>query len=152
MPETGYTKRRAAWSEDDILDAIRRWAADHDGMPPTATEWNPSDCRYSAELSTARAEAWLARADDFEAGEYPWTGSVVKRFGSWNDAIRRAGFTPRRRTILDGAYERVGPRRRPTLAGIRSSLEAAAKARGEARRRALLAVARTALRLAEAER
>lgn len=149
MPAPGYTKRRAVWTREAIIEAIQDWAAKHDGQPPSATEWNPSDCRYSAELSAARAGAWLERVADFEGGEYPWTGTVVKKFARWNDAIKEAGFTPRRATILNGTYERKGPRRRTSLSALRKSIDAIDKASGEARRRALYGLARQALRMAE---
>jgi hypothetical protein len=94
VPDAGYTKRRAKWSREDILDAIQRWVKAF-GEPPTATDWNPSDARRAAREHSAKTQDWLGRVVRFESGDYPWTGTVWKTFGSWNGAISEAGFTPR---------------------------------------------------------
>jgi hypothetical protein len=55
--------------ERHILTRMREWADEH-GRAPTAREWSA-------------------------AGEIPSVTTVVLRFGSWNNAIRAAGLTPR---------------------------------------------------------
>lgn len=57
-----------AWQPDEIIDAIRRWADDHDGEPPTAIDWRR------------------------KLDSYPVTSTVQRVFGSWADAIAAAGF------------------------------------------------------------
>jgi hypothetical protein len=57
------------WSQDDILYAIIEWEEER-GKPPVANDW-------------------------LTAGEKnPSAVTVYKKFGSWNEAIRAAGFTP----------------------------------------------------------
>jgi hypothetical protein len=59
--------RAASWTADEVLDAIRRWAVDH-GQPPTSDDWTP-------------------RVDG-----YPSAATAARRFGSWAEAVERAGF------------------------------------------------------------
>ena len=62
--------RDPIWTDDLIIAAIRKWAADH-GQPPTVNGW-------------------------FYAGDdRPGRVTVINRFGSWNAAIAAAGFQPR---------------------------------------------------------
>ena len=61
------------YTDEDLLDALRSFAAEHDGRPPTAPE-----------------------ADDPETG-LPTAATFARRFGSWNAAIAAAGFDPRDR-------------------------------------------------------
>lgn len=94
MPAKGYKKRRARWSEQEVLAKVREWH-DRYGDIPSATDWNGSDSNAAARRSSDRAQAWLRRAQRFEQGEWPWTGTVFKMFGGWNQAMRAAGFEPR---------------------------------------------------------
>lgn len=94
MPSKGYTKRRQKWTEEEIVEKIREWAKIH-GDPPASSDWNPSDCRRSARISLIRSHRWLARAARFDDGEWPWPRTVQLAFGSWNNAIKAAGFDPR---------------------------------------------------------
>lgn len=66
----GRPREEAYRSEQDYIDAIQRWAREH-GEPPRMADWRPA------------------------VGDYPSTSAVEERFGSWNAAIRAAGFTPR---------------------------------------------------------
>lgn len=59
------------WTDDAIIDAIRRWNDVH-GRPPGATQW---------------ARATRGR-------DYPSLGIVQRSFGTWNAAIAAAGFAP----------------------------------------------------------
>jgi hypothetical protein len=77
-----YAHETARWTPEAILNAIRQWAADHDGDPP-------------------RAPAWLARHD---TEHFPYASTVLNAFGTWNAAIEAAGFTPR----ASGHYGRPG--------------------------------------------
>lgn len=94
MPEPGYTKRRVAWTPEELVAKVHEWA-DLYGDVPSATDWNPADLRGAVDRSTERAAMWLARLDRFNSGEWPWTGTVYNRFGRWNDMIRAAGEVPR---------------------------------------------------------
>ena len=70
------------YTEEDLLDALRSFAAEHDGRPPTAPE-----------------------ADDPETG-LPTAATFARRFGSWNAAIAAAGFDPRDRAAHGGGTPR----------------------------------------------
>jgi hypothetical protein len=98
MPEVGYTKRRVKWTRPEILAKIKEWVERY-GEIPAATDWHPGDCNRCARISAARSQAWLARAERFREGEYPWPQTVIKNFGTWSAAIREAGFIPRRESI-----------------------------------------------------
>jgi hypothetical protein len=138
-----YKRRRAAWSADEIVAKLREWHELY-GDIPSAADWNASDTRRAAGHHSRLARRWLARLRRFEDGEWPWTGSVHKRFGSWNAAIRAAGFEPRAATR---------PPRDPVERGTGQQLaklaDRAARAEGEDRRRLLLEVAERALALAD---
>lgn len=99
MPEAGYKKRRTVWTKQEIEAKVKEWAELY-GHPPVSTEWNPSDCRRSEQISVQRASAWHLRAQRFEEGEWPWTGTVTKEFGRWNNAISAAGLVPSPSPIL----------------------------------------------------
>lgn len=85
----GCRSRQATkWTREAILNAIRTWAAEHGGQPPSAIDWNPA-------LAAARGNYGQARRFELDS-RWPWTNSVVSRFGTWNEAVRQAGFEPRR--------------------------------------------------------
>jgi hypothetical protein len=66
------------WTDDELLQRIRDWAEEHDGVPPSYEQW-----RF-----TGRAHP------DWEKDVWPTAANVKKRFGSWSRAIRLAGFEP----------------------------------------------------------
>lgn len=72
------------YSRSQIEDAIRRWA-DQYGAPPALQDWEPS---------SARRWGNEARAERFEAGEWPSARMVRRQFGSFGAALRAAGFEP----------------------------------------------------------
>lgn len=74
------------FTSQQIVDSIRRWT-DLYGAPPTTKDWEPS---------RARAAGQLWRATRFEKGDWPSLGMVVRQFGTFNAAIRQAGFEPHR--------------------------------------------------------
>ncbi len=57
-----------------IVDSIQRWADEHGGIPPSATDWNVFGQRGHKD------------------GDWPHTSRVLRQFGSWNAAIEAAGF------------------------------------------------------------
>lgn len=66
--------RRSEWTDDDIVDAIQRWAREHGGEPPRCAD--------------------LARATDRACWPDPRT--AANHFGSWRAALDAAGFRSRR--------------------------------------------------------
>lgn len=62
-----YLGKVTKWPKERIIERIREWEAIH-GRPPTSWDW-----RYAS-------------------NGYPNYSSVLKRFGSWADAIEAAGF------------------------------------------------------------
>jgi hypothetical protein len=89
---------------EEILEAIRRWTRLH-GDPPTSMDWEPARARRMG-------HPW--RAARFERGDWPSARMVRWRFGTFNDAVRRAGLVPRR------APARI----RPNLTGPEAILDA----------------------------
>jgi DNA-binding CsgD family transcriptional regulator len=63
----------AVWTREAIIFAIQEWADEHGGIPPSAADW-------------LRAHAL--------SGPVPVVNHVLRRFGTWNAAIRAAGFEP----------------------------------------------------------
>lgn len=142
MPDSGYTKRKGRWTREECIEAVKVWAETF-GEFPAATDWNPGDSTAAALRSAERAQAWNLRAQRFYDGEYPWTGTVWKLFGGWNNLIREAGFEPRpaRRSLLQ-VDNAVGVERLADLA------DQVAKLEGDQRRAALHELASTALTMA----
>lgn len=68
-------KRRitGGWTEENIVLAIQLWAEEHDGQPPSWSDWE--------------------KASDY----WPSKFTVSKRIG-WREALKRAGFKPVRRS------------------------------------------------------
>ena len=60
---------RTVWPIESIIEAIQRWGAEH-GEPPRIRDFH------------------------IQSG-YPSFSTVIKRFGTWNQAIEAAGFEPR---------------------------------------------------------
>lgn len=59
---------RKAKTREEVLDAIRRWAADHDGEPPSLTDLRGN------------------------GPEYVSANAARRHFGTWSDAVEAAGF------------------------------------------------------------
>lgn len=72
--------RKKVWTPDAIIAAIRRWADEHGGVPPTATDW-------------------ITRGDSY----HPPTSAVIQTMG-WANAIRAAGYD----AFETGKYGRDG--------------------------------------------
>lgn len=98
-----YAFARTKWTRERIIAAIRWWY-DIYGEPPAVADWNPHRARHELgdEDRARRGEAAIS------AGRVPWHTIVYSRFGSWNAAIRAAGFTPRANV---GTKENVARRR-----------------------------------------
>ena len=79
-----------AWTRDAVILAIQQWARENHA-PPAQADWNP----YRARVHLRDEE----RARRFERGRaegaWPSFSTVVRLFGSWNAALRVAGFEPR---------------------------------------------------------
>ena len=63
------THRQAA-----ILTSIAKWASEHGDQPPKVSDWRR-----------------------VTGTQWPSYLTVIRAFGSWDEAIRQAGFTPRGR-------------------------------------------------------
>jgi hypothetical protein len=74
----------AVWTRDAIVLCIQDWADDHGGIPPSANDFS--------------------RARVFNPGAAPNVNHVLNRFGSWNAAIREAGFEPYASGPVGGYY------------------------------------------------
>ena len=77
LEAAGFAPHERRWSDEELLDALREYAADHDGRPPT-----------------------IAEAND-PSRELPVAQTFINRFGGWNAAIAEAGFEPRDRRRTD---------------------------------------------------
>jgi hypothetical protein len=64
----------AVWTRDAIVLCIQDWADEHGGIPPAANDFS--------------------RARALNPGAVPVVNHVLGRFGTWNAAIRAAGFEP----------------------------------------------------------
>jgi hypothetical protein len=63
----------AVWTREAIIVAIQAWTDKHGGIPPSANDWRlPKNLRES----------------------HPTVNHVRRRFGTWNNANRAAGFEP----------------------------------------------------------
>lgn len=71
---------RTLWTRETIGAAIRQWHFEH-GAFPAATDWNATLARR------------FGRPD--RPVDFPSVETVQRVFGSWNAAIRAAGFEPR---------------------------------------------------------
>jgi hypothetical protein len=79
-------KLRTIWSQEALIEAIRAFVALY-GRVPGAIDWNPSD---------AANKGMYDRVQRFyDDGCWPYYNSVQRCFGSWNAAIKAAGFIPR---------------------------------------------------------
>ncbi len=80
-------QQKTIWTAERVIEAIQLWAAEHGGEPPAQPDWSPTNARLMG-------DEW--RAIRFENDDrWPWSTSVVYRFGSFNAGIEAAGFTPR---------------------------------------------------------
>ena len=81
------------WTEAMVVEAIQTFHARYD-RPPAIADFHPA-------IARSQGHDW--RAERFYAdGDYPNRRQVVKVFGSWNAALRAAGFQP----CGPGAYPR----------------------------------------------
>lgn len=85
------------WTEQRIITAIRRWAAQRGGKPPTKAQW----------WRVESVPRWA------HIPERPSVSTVVSRFGTWSAAIAAAGFEPRTRGRQPGAIKRRCKRGHP---------------------------------------
>jgi hypothetical protein len=73
-------RRERAWTQTEIVEALRAWTAEI-GVPPTTSEWE------SGERASLK---WKAERD-----RWPSAQLVRSRFGSWDTALRAAGYRAR---------------------------------------------------------
>lgn len=77
------------WTPEAIMRAIEEWTHEH-GEPPAVADWNAVRCRRMNDEDRARRYE-----EGAAAGKWPSHVSVVRAFGSWNEALVAAGFEPR---------------------------------------------------------
>jgi transcriptional regulator with XRE-family HTH domain len=79
------------WSKQRILEAFRWWNEEF-GEPPSMSDFNPYQTRdkFTSRKRHQRSSRLIAE------GRVPWFTTVIYQFGSWNEAMRQAGFKPRR--------------------------------------------------------
>lgn len=90
---------RTIWTREAVVLAMQEWAAEY-GEPPGAADWNPR--LAERKLNDPERAARFRGAD----GRWPWTTNVYAAWGSWNAAMRAAGFTPRAPVSTSESYKR----------------------------------------------
>jgi Homing endonuclease associated repeat len=70
------------FSDAELLEALRAWTREY-GAPPRAADWRRAP-RSSSKLWEAQFPRW------------PPASVLIARFGSWREATRAAGLSPRR--------------------------------------------------------
>ena len=80
----------AKWTRERIVIAIQGFATEF-GRLPTIAEWSPAQARASGNRT------WLA--EQYAERDWPCASSVTRMFGGWANAMREAGFEPRRRGV-----------------------------------------------------
>jgi transposase-like protein len=78
---TRYRHENRVWTQEAIVIAVREFARLY-GTPPAATDWNVG------------AANDLQRERFYEDDCWPHSSVVTREFGTWNIAIRAAGFEP----------------------------------------------------------
>ena len=78
-------KRRRKATRRRLLADMREWER-RVGQPPSAGDWDSN---------VRRRSAWRAERYASTGRRWPTSANVLQRFGSWNAAIRAAGFAPR---------------------------------------------------------
>lgn len=93
VAEEVQKRSSATLTRTHIIERIRRWDELY-GAPPGTADWAPALARW-------RRQEW--RIDRYRAGDpvtgdaWPSTNTVKRRFdGSFDEAVRAAGLTPRR--------------------------------------------------------
>ena len=87
-PRRGPTRGRShTLTDEEILAAIVKWCELYE-EPPAISDWSPARAR-------AAGQAW--RIERYYAGNWPSSNTVVRRYGTFAEAVRRAGLEPRPR-------------------------------------------------------
>ena len=94
------------YTDDELLDALRAFAADEYDRPPTAIEANARE-------------------------GFPSSQTFVEHFGSWNEAVAAAGLRPRNRRrsdeeLLDDLHDLAESGTYPTTTAVRDREDMAA--------------------------
>lgn len=71
----GVERPRTEWSKSECLDKLEEWRTERGSQPPTAKEWRTPS-----------------------GGDRPPVKTLIRHFGSWNEAMLAAGFVPRPRS------------------------------------------------------
>jgi hypothetical protein len=84
QPHPGHLR---SWADEEIVQAIKDWADEHDGDGPLAFDWCPG-----------------RNHPDPRPWRWPTADVVERRFGSWEAALAAAGVTSRARRRRFGRW------------------------------------------------
>lgn len=121
-------RHKKHWSDERIIEALRDFASDHGGRPPTKRECAESSClphqktisrrfgsyanavgaaglndnqadinRDEEILASLKRTGGISTRDWDASGGTPTAATVARRFGGWEEALKRAGVELRRR-------------------------------------------------------
>jgi Homing endonuclease associated repeat len=136
-PRSGPTRGRShTIADEEIVGAIRRWTELY-GEPPAMADWSPARARRAG-------QEW--RLERYYAGDWPSVNTVLRRFGTFGEAVRRAGLEPRprgrhtssraaiasdARSVIQMQLDAGGLRCGPGLLATRVRIVAAAQTAGD---------------------
>lgn len=72
-----------------ILESFVEWH-ERFGAPPSSYDWNPHAIRYKGWVGSQ----WRLRRYESTGRVWPPVPTVQEHFGTWNNALRAAGFEP----------------------------------------------------------
>lgn len=109
---------RRIWTEQTVVEAIRAFA-DKYGRQPTA-----ADFLTGPHITEGQRERF------YRDGTYPFTSEVLRECGTWNEALRLAGFEPLREFSRPLAHDPTVIDRAAAMYRDGASLEEVAEAFG----------------------
>lgn len=86
LERSAHHREHGGWTKEELIGAIQEFASMF-GVPPAATDWNPS---------AALAMGHHDRAERFYQHGWPSFATVQKHFGSWGEGLEAAGFKSKR--------------------------------------------------------
>ena len=64
-PPSTICQECRTWPKDAIIEAIQRWADQHGGIPPTATEWRHSQDGHPCSTAVIKRIGWNKKSISF---------------------------------------------------------------------------------------
>lgn len=83
-PSPSLVVRHKEWTKEEVIELLHEWVTEH-RLPPAQHEWNK------------------------RSPDYPSQSSVARLFGSWNNAIKEAGYRPRPVGLTAGSIRALLP-------------------------------------------